>query len=92
MGYAGKSIVYRLEWCRRQRAQARVQHDLAGWQAEEEGLLDALLNRDHTNQYRYSPPVVLERYSMGLQDGRALLRAAAVDQCFATPSAGMISV
>ena len=57
-----------------------------GWQAEEEGLCDALFNRNHTNQYQHCPPGVFERYVMGLQDGQALIRAAAVDQHFTTPA------
>jgi hypothetical protein len=64
--------------------QARERLELDGWHAEEEGLRDALLNRDHTNQYRYGPSGVFERYVMGLQDGLALIRAAAVDQYHAT--------
>jgi hypothetical protein len=64
--------------------QARARLELEGWDAEEEGLRDALLNRDHTNQYRYCPPGVFERYVMGLQDGLAMIRAAAVDQYYAT--------
>jgi hypothetical protein len=69
----------RIEWCRRQRIQARTQPELEGWRAEEEGLQDAILNRDHTNQYRYSPPDVFERYAMGLEDGRALICLARLD-------------
>ncbi len=80
MGYVTESIVSRMEWCRRQKTQAGERLELDGWHAEEEGLRDALLNRDHTNQYRYCPPGVYERYVMGLQDGLALIRAAAVDQ------------
>ena len=86
MAYATNSLASRIEWCRRQRAQARAQLELEGWQAEEEGLRDALLNRDHTNQYQHCPPGVFERYAMGLQDGESLIRAAAVDQHMATPA------
>jgi hypothetical protein len=78
------SVVARIEWCQRQRMQAGTEHELEGWRAEEEGLLDALLNRDHTNQYRYCPPDVFERYAIGLQDGQALIRLAWVDQHLAT--------
>ena len=67
-------LVARIEWCRRQRRQAPTQREVEGWCAEEEGLLDALLERDHTDQYRHSPPSVFERYAMGLEDGRALIR------------------
>jgi hypothetical protein len=84
MAYATNSVTSRIEWCRRQRTKARAQLELEGWQAEEEGLLDALFNRDHTNQYQHCPPGVFERYLMGLQDGQVLIRAAAVDHYFAT--------
>ena len=84
MAYVTEPIVSRIAWCRRQTMQARERLELDGWHAEEEGLRDALLNRDHTNQYRYGPSGVFERYVMGLQDGLALIRAAAVDQYHAT--------
>ena len=61
-----KSIASRIEWCRRQSTQACAPRELAGWQAEEEGLRDALFNRDHTNQYQQGPPCLFERYVMGL--------------------------
>ena len=67
-------LVARIEWCRRQRRRAPTQREVEGWCAEEEGLWDALLERDHTDQYRQSPPSVFERYAMGLDDGRALIR------------------
>jgi len=67
-------LVARIEWCRRRRRQAPTQHEVEGWCAEEEGLWDALFERDHTDQYRHSPPSVFERYAMGLEDGRALIR------------------
>jgi hypothetical protein len=73
------SLLARIEWCREQRMQARTQAELEGWRAEEEGLLDALLGRDHTSHYRYSPPGLFERYAMGLQDGRSLVRLARMD-------------
>lgn len=81
-----KSIASRIEWCRRQSTQACAPRELAGWQAEEEGLRDALLNRDHTNQYQQDPSGVFERYVMGLQDGQALIRTAVVYHHFATPT------
>jgi hypothetical protein len=84
MAYVTESIASRIAWCQQQKTRASAQPDLEGWSAEEAGLRDALLNRDQTNQYRYSPPDVLERYVMGLQDGLALLRAAAVAQHYAT--------
>ena len=76
MPYTTNPVMFRIEWCRRQRAQARTKSELEGWHAEEEGLKDALLNRDHTNEYRHGPPDVFERYVLGFQDGRALIRAA----------------
>lgn len=73
------SLVARLEWCQRQGTQARTQAELEGWRAEEEGLRDALLNRDRTYQHRCSLTGVLERYAMGLEDGRVLIRVARRD-------------
>jgi hypothetical protein len=72
-------IIARIEWCRWQRMQAHDQAESERWRAEEEGLLDAILCRDHTDQYRYSPPTVYERYATGLGDGRALIRLTRVD-------------
>lgn len=74
------SIMTRIEWCRQQRAQARTQSELERWRAEEEGLRDAFLNRDHTNYYRFSPPDLFWRYAMGLEDGRALVRLAMTER------------
>jgi hypothetical protein len=84
MAYFTESIASRIVWCRQQKTRARAQPELEGWSAEEAGLQDALLSRDHTNQYRYCPADVYERYVMGLQDGLALIRAAAVEQHYAT--------
>ncbi|HJS67026.1 MAG TPA: hypothetical protein VJ760_06830 [Nitrospiraceae bacterium] len=83
MAYANQSIASRIEWCRRQSTQACAPLEIAGWRAEAEGLQDALLNRDHTSQYQQGPPRVFERYATGLEDGRSVLRAAAVLQQFA---------
>ena len=81
-----KSIASRIEWCRQQRTQARAPRKREGWQAEEEGLRDALFNRNHTTQYQQGPPAVFERYALGLQDGHALLRTAAMSYHFAPPT------
>jgi hypothetical protein len=86
MAYATKSIASRIEWCRRQSTKERAQLELAGWQAEEAGLRDALLNRDRTDQYQQNPPAVFQRYAMGLQDGHAMLRTASVYQHFTPPA------
>ena len=50
--------------------------ELEAWRAEEEGLRDAVLHRDHVDKYRAHSPKVLERYLLGFQDAKALLRAA----------------
>jgi hypothetical protein len=84
MAYVTECIASRIAWCQQQKTRAHAQPELEGWNAEEAGLRDALLNRDHTNQYRYCPSDVCERYVMGLQDGLALIRAAAVEQHYAT--------
>jgi len=78
MAYTNKSIASRIEWCRRQSTQTCASLEIAGWRAEAEGLRDALLDSDHTTQYQQAPPSVFERYTIGLQDGRSVLRAAAV--------------
>jgi hypothetical protein len=83
MTYLTKSIASRIEWCRQQSTQARAPREREGWEAEEAGLRDALFNRDHTTQYQQGPPAVFERYALGLQDGHALLRTAAVYRHFA---------
>lgn len=77
-------IQSRIEWCRRQKTQARTQLEMERWRAEEDGLLDALLDRDQANQYQYSLPGLFRRYAMGFQDGRALIRLAQVNLDFAT--------
>jgi hypothetical protein len=86
MPSAPKSIASRIDWCRQQSTQACAPLECAEWQAEEEGLRDALFNRDHTTQYQQGPLRVFERYAMGLQEGHALLRTAAVYYHFATPT------
>ncbi len=72
-------VVFRIEWCQRQRTKAHTRPEDEGWRAEEEGLRDALLHRDHTKEYRNAPPGVFERYMLGFQDGQALIRAAWVN-------------
>ena len=44
MADATLSIASRIEWCRQQKMPACAQLDLDEWQAEEEGLQDALSN------------------------------------------------
>ena len=80
MAHSYTPLEARVEWCQRLRKQARTQFEVEGWRAEEEGLWDALLKRDRTYQHQYSrqsPPCVFnvfERYTMGLEDGQALIR------------------
>jgi hypothetical protein len=87
MTYLTKFISSRIDWCQRQSTQACAPHEREGWQAEEAGLRDALFDRDHTTQYQQGPLDVFERYAMGLQEGHALLRNAAVYYQFAPPPA-----
>lgn len=72
----------RIAWCRQQRAQARSEPEFDGWRAEEDGLRDALLNKGHADHYRLSHPELFDRYVMGFEDGRALLRASRVERAF----------
>lgn len=84
MAYVVESIASRIAWCQQQKTQASGQLELEEWHAEEEGLRDALLHRDHTNQYRNCASGVCKRYVMGLQDGRAMIRVAEMGQHQAT--------
>ena len=79
MALTTNPVLFRIEWCRRQRTKTHTGPENEGWRAEEEGLRDALLNRDHTSNYRYAAPGMLERYVLGFQDGQALIRAAWID-------------
>lgn len=79
MKYASNPINFRIAWCRQHIAKACTGPEMDGWRAEEAGLMDALLNSDHTNDYRYSTPEVFARYVLGLRDGTALIRAARMD-------------
>lgn len=85
MAYTNTSITARIVWCRRQSMESWELLEIAGWRAEAEGLKDALLHRDHTTVYQQGPPRMFERYALGLQDGQAVLRAAAVRQHAAPP-------
>jgi hypothetical protein len=70
----------RIEWCRRQSALARTEPEIDGWRAEENGLRDALMNSDHTDDYRLCPSEIFQRYVLGFQDGTAMLRATWVER------------
>ena len=76
MASSTNPVLFRIEWCRQQRTKVHAGTEHEGWRAEEEGLRDALLNRDHTSEYRHASPALLERYVLGFQDGQALIRAA----------------
>lgn len=78
MNHTTNPINVRIEWCRRQSAQARTEPEVDGWRAEAHGLRDALMNSDHTDTYQLCPPEILRRYVMGFQDGTALLQASRV--------------
>ena len=67
-------IMTRIEWCRQNKMKARTEAEFEGWDAEEEGLRDALLRRDCIYKYQHSS--LRSRYELGLEDGQALLRIA----------------
>jgi len=48
--------------------------------------LPALFKRDGTYQHRASPPLVYDRYAMGLEEGQVLIRPGWVD-CLWHPTA-----
>ncbi|MDC8448977.1 MAG: hypothetical protein LV473_11535 [Nitrospira sp.] len=73
-------ISVRIEWCRRQSAQARSESEIDAWRAEADGLRDALMGTAHTDNYQLCFPEVLRRYVLGFQDGTALLRATRVQR------------
>jgi hypothetical protein len=75
MDYTTSPVTSRIVWCRRQRAKARTDLELEAWRAEEEGLRDAVLRRDHVDKYRHCPTKIFERYVLGFQDAKALMRA-----------------
>lgn len=83
MNHTSDPVTVRIEWCRRQSAQARTEPEVEGWRAEADGLRDALMNSNHTDTYQLCPPEILRRYMMGFQDGTALLQAARVQRVHA---------
>ena len=84
MPYHGESIVSRIAWCQEQKERVELEHEREGWTAEEAGLQDALLNNDRTSQYRACASEVFDRYVMALEDGRALIRIAAIHHYYAS--------
>jgi len=77
--HTSRSLIARIQWCQKQQMNARTEGEREEWCAEEDGLKDALLQRDRTDQYQYSLPAVLERYVTGFEDGRALIRAVSIE-------------
>ena len=80
MAMTNPSITFRIVWCRRLRKQAPTRAEEEGWLAEEQGLRDALLTRDHSYHYRSQLPSVFDRYLLGFQDAQALIRMASMER------------
>ncbi len=74
MNSARDLINARIAWCQRRCEQASTESEADGWRVEENGLRDALLNKDYTDAYRLSTAEILRRYERGFQEGRAILR------------------
>ncbi len=68
-------ISLRIEWCQQRSRQARTEPEADAWQAEADGLRDAVMNRNHSDDYRLCSQDIRERYQLGLQDGIAMLQA-----------------
>ena len=71
-------LVSRIEWCHRQATEALTTLEAIEWYAEQNGLIDALIERDCSHDYQ-DTPTLLERYRRGLQDGRVLIQVAKTD-------------
>ncbi|HMS86251.1 MAG TPA: hypothetical protein PKD12_21635 [Nitrospira sp.] len=71
-------ISARIEWCRQRSRQAHSEPEADAWQAEADGLRDAVMNRDHSDDYLLCSPEIRRRYLLGLQDGLALLQTTRV--------------
>jgi hypothetical protein len=89
MAQATSRINDRIAWCRKQSVLAPTEPELDGWRAEEEGLRDAVMGRDHTNDYSLCIPEVFERYVRGFQEGTVLLRAARAERIIDVITAGI---
>jgi hypothetical protein len=68
----------RIQWCQQRSRQARSEPEADAWQAEADGLRDAVMNRNHSDDYRLCSPEIRERYLLGLQDGIVMLQATRV--------------
>ena len=71
-----QAVTCRIAWCRRQRARASNPMEWEAWRAEEDGLRDAVLQRDHLHKYRAHSPNLLRRYLLGFQDAKTIMRTA----------------
>lgn len=78
MDVAARTILARIEWCQRKRALADTDLEGERWQAEADGLRDALLSRNMAGHYCGSRADVLDRYATGLCDGQLMLRVGRV--------------
>lgn len=78
MGQPMPPISVRIEWCRQRSMQACNEPEADAWRAEADGLRDAVMNRNHSDDYRLCSPEIRERYLLGLQDGIVMLQATRV--------------
>jgi hypothetical protein len=72
---ANDSLIGRIGFCHQQAIVALTTLEAEEWYAEQNGLIDALIERDCTHQYQ-GRPALEERYSTGLKDGRVLIQVA----------------
>ena len=89
MGQPIPPITARIEWCRQRSRQAGSEPEADSWQAEADGLRDAVMSRDHSEDYRLCSPEIRERYLLGLQDGIAMLQTTRVRQANHAPAPGI---
>ena len=68
-------LIARIGWCHRQAMEALTTLEAEGWYAEQNGLIDALIERECAHEY-HNRPALRERYNRGLQDGRVLIQVA----------------
>lgn len=74
------SVSVRIAWCRQRSRQARSEPEADAWQAEADGLRDAVMDRDHSDDYRLCSLEIRERYRLGLQDGIAMLHTSRIQR------------
>lgn len=80
MGQPIPPITARIEWCQQRSRQAGSEPEADSWQAEADGLRDAVMSRDHSEDYRLCSPEIRERYLLGFQDGIVMLQTTRVRQ------------